>query len=90
VAALRDFPILGVRTNVPFLVRLLEDPAFVQAKIDTAFLDADGARLAESPSMAAPPFVVAAMAAGAGQGLPPGAAPRFVSDPWRRLPGWRN
>jgi acetyl-CoA carboxylase biotin carboxylase subunit len=47
-AALREFHIEGVRTNVPFLVRILELPAFRDAKIDTGFLDRESATLAEN------------------------------------------
>ena len=43
-AALRAFPILGVRTNVPFLLRVLEDEKFHDGEIDTGFLDREGAR----------------------------------------------
>ncbi len=42
-AALRVFPILGVRTNIPFLVRVLEHPRSATARIDTGFLDREGA-----------------------------------------------
>jgi acetyl/propionyl-CoA carboxylase alpha subunit len=45
-AALRDFEILGVRTNIPFLVRILEDPSFRDSSIDTGFLDRGGITLA--------------------------------------------
>jgi len=44
-AALRAFPILGVRTNVPFLLRVLEDASFQRGEMDTGFLDREGARL---------------------------------------------
>jgi len=48
--ALREFTIAGIRTNLPFLVRLLEVPAFREGAIDTAFLDREGAALAaQSP-----------------------------------------
>jgi acetyl-CoA carboxylase biotin carboxylase subunit len=47
-AALRSFSIGGVTTNVPFLVRILELDAFRDARIDTGFLDREGAALAES------------------------------------------
>jgi 3-methylcrotonyl-CoA carboxylase alpha subunit len=50
-AALREFQIEGVRTNVPFLIRILELPAFRDAKIDTGFLDREGAVLAENLSV---------------------------------------
>ena len=38
-AALRDFPILGIRTNVPFLLRILDDARFRAGDVDTTFLD---------------------------------------------------
>src|SRR5581483_661593 len=47
-AALREFPILGVRTNVPFLLRVLEHPRFADGTLDTGFLDREGAGLAET------------------------------------------
>jgi acetyl/propionyl-CoA carboxylase alpha subunit len=51
-AALREFQIEGVRTNVPFLIRILELPAFRDGTIDTGFLDREGAGLAASlPAM---------------------------------------
>jgi 3-methylcrotonyl-CoA carboxylase alpha subunit len=46
-AALRELHIEGVRTNVPFLIRVLELPAFREGKIDTGFLDRERATLAE-------------------------------------------
>ena len=50
-AALRALDIEGVRTNVPFLIRVLELPEFREGRIDTGFLDREGARLAsESPA----------------------------------------
>ncbi|HKB13882.1 MAG TPA: acetyl-CoA carboxylase biotin carboxylase subunit [Vicinamibacterales bacterium] len=47
-AALRDFHIGGIRTNVPFLIAVLESEAFRRGAIDTAFLDREGAALAPS------------------------------------------
>jgi geranyl-CoA carboxylase alpha subunit len=38
-SALRAFPILGVRTNVRFLIDVLEHPRFQAGTIDTGFLD---------------------------------------------------
>jgi acetyl/propionyl-CoA carboxylase alpha subunit len=55
-AALRAFPILGVRTNVPFLLRILEDSRFQDGQIDTGFLDREGARLM-APAEEMPAFV---------------------------------
>ena len=47
-AALRSFPILGIRTNIPFLLRILDHPRFRNATADTGFLDAEAASLAEA------------------------------------------
>ena len=47
IAALRAFPILGIRTNIPFLLRILEHPRFRAGDVDTAFLDDEVASLAE-------------------------------------------
>jgi acetyl-CoA carboxylase biotin carboxylase subunit len=59
MAALRSYPILGVRTNVPFLIELLQHPKFIEGVVDTHFLDLEGdtirARLEEEP----PPEVIA-------------------------------
>jgi acetyl/propionyl-CoA carboxylase alpha subunit len=49
-AALRAFDIGGVRTNVSFLVRILELDEFRNGAIDTAFLDRESARLTQSLS----------------------------------------
>ncbi len=46
ITALRDYAILGIRTNIPFLMQLLEHPQFIDASIDTEFLDREGAAIA--------------------------------------------
>ena len=79
VAALRTYPVLGVRTNIPFLLRLLEHPEFRAARVDTGFLDREGAALAER-SEDMPSYVRAALTAHASA-----AATGFAgrpSDPW--------
>ena len=58
-SALRDFPVLGVRTNIPFLLRILHHPQFAGGAIDTAFLDRQAGALAESADPM-PEFVRAA------------------------------
>ena len=62
-SALRAFPILGIRTNIAFLIGLLEHPRFRAGEIDTAFLDAEAAAIAAQIPGDAPPFVLAAIAA---------------------------
>jgi acetyl/propionyl-CoA carboxylase alpha subunit len=46
--ALREYAILGIRTNIPFLLQILEHPTFANASIDTGFLDREGGALAAS------------------------------------------
>jgi acetyl/propionyl-CoA carboxylase alpha subunit len=86
-AALREAQIDGLRTNRDFLVRLLEDPAFLAGDVDTHFLERPGAGglvrglLAEDERRAA-----LAAAALAGQ-----AERREMAPVQATLPsGWRN
>jgi 3-methylcrotonyl-CoA carboxylase alpha subunit len=55
-AALGEFQIAGVRTNLPFLIKVLELPAFREGTIDTAFLDREGAAIAEQSARASREF----------------------------------
>jgi acetyl-CoA carboxylase biotin carboxylase subunit len=85
-SALRDFPILGVRTNIPFLLRILQHPRFGGGAIDTSFLDRHAATLGES-SETIPEFVRAAAHShqSAGIGRHAAAADRNSRaewDPW--------
>jgi acetyl/propionyl-CoA carboxylase alpha subunit len=59
MAALRDFAVLGIRTNIPFLLRVLEHDHFAAGTIDTAYLDREG----ESFSVASPSTPAAVSAA---------------------------
>jgi acetyl/propionyl-CoA carboxylase alpha subunit len=85
IEALRAYPILGVRTNVPLLIRLLEHPRFVSGEIDTGFIDAERAALTAGLDADPPPEVLA-VAAINGVG---GHFSRTVHDPWESLRGWR-
>jgi 3-methylcrotonyl-CoA carboxylase alpha subunit len=80
-AALREFSIDGVRTNLPFLVGLLELPALRGGAIDTGFLDREGAAVvaAGAAKPAAPGRSRASGRAAAG-GLQAAAAASW--DPW--------
>jgi len=91
VCALRAFPILGLQTNIPFLLRILEHPRFRSGEIDTSFLDSEGASLGAPVSTQMPAAVRAvlenlAMAPSA-QALAP-TAPAL--DPWEALSSWRR
>ena len=86
-AALSQYPILGIRTNVPFLIRLLDHPAFLSGRLHTSFIDEHLAELIAEPEPPEEAIAIAALAgsrsAAAGDG-----APRETPDPWRSLHGW--
>ncbi len=88
-AALRGFPILGVRTNVPFLIKVIEHPRFRSGRVHTGFVGEHLAELLEAPApsevvIAAAEFVGSAPAAASGGEGGAAAAP----DPWSDLTGW--
>jgi acetyl-CoA carboxylase biotin carboxylase subunit len=103
IAALRTFPILGIRTNIPFLRDVLEHPKFVAGEVDTGFLDGEGASLAAVADVDVPPFVRAVIdyhrvksQESKVQGRSSPADSRLLtldsvaSDPWARLKEWRG
>ena len=88
-AALREFPVLGIKTNIPFLIRLLRDPRFDRGEVDTAFLDLEGASLVADEEEI-PSVVVAAVEADAGRRDAEFSDTTPVRDPWVDLAGWRG
>jgi acetyl/propionyl-CoA carboxylase alpha subunit len=88
-AALRSFPILGIPTNIAFLIRVLEDEAFRSASVHTRFLDAEGAQLAEVDATAPPAFVRDVLDAAEDGPIAAASASGGAWDPWNRTPGWR-
>jgi acetyl-CoA carboxylase biotin carboxylase subunit len=90
VAALADYPILGVRTNISFLIKVLDHPRFRAGELDTGFLDREREALADTFDDV-PPFLLGAFPQmpasvnsrhGAGTSTP-------EADPWATLRGWR-
>jgi acetyl/propionyl-CoA carboxylase alpha subunit len=89
LAALRAFPILGIRTNVPFLIRVLDSQHFRAGRIHTRWLDSEGAGLASDGEEQPPewlqrvihPAIEPAHVSGA-EGAVPG------RDPWTTIRGW--
>jgi acetyl/propionyl-CoA carboxylase alpha subunit len=50
IRALGDYDIAGIRTNLPLLLRILDDPRFVAGDIDTGFLDREiGTLISDMP-----------------------------------------
>jgi acetyl/propionyl-CoA carboxylase alpha subunit len=101
VTALRDFPILGIRTNVSFLITLLSDARFRDGGIHTRFLDEEAGRLIAASRVPAPMEALAAAVAALGAdgsgraGRGAGADGRDRADgpdadPWSILRDWRN
>jgi 3-methylcrotonyl-CoA carboxylase alpha subunit len=82
VRALRDFPILGVRTNVAFLARLLSHEAVRAGDVDTGFVERHLRDLTAAGSV--PETVRAAAEFAAAAHLPDVAH----QDPWSQLGRW--
>jgi len=82
--ALAQYPILGIRTNVPLLMRLLVHPRFVAGDLDTHFLDTEAATL--MPADDAPSDAARAVAAAVRRGpfTATGASDSWP-DPWTSL-----
>jgi 3-methylcrotonyl-CoA carboxylase alpha subunit len=86
--ALAHYPILGIRTNVPLLMRLLEHERFVAGDLDTHFLQTEAAALI--PTGDTPSADARAVAALARHGASStAAAPDGSTDPWTSLGGRR-
>jgi 3-methylcrotonyl-CoA carboxylase alpha subunit len=91
IGALREYAILGIRTNIPFLLQILEHPQFVKASIDTGFLDREGASLAASIPRELPAAVLAAVQQQRDRAGTPGTLSTLgAQDPFETLRGWRG
>jgi acetyl/propionyl-CoA carboxylase alpha subunit len=82
--ALRAFPILGIRTNIPVLVELLQHPRVVAGDLDTLLLEREMEFLRTRLDSGAEADAVA-VAAAAGRSDSATAAVLRASDPWTRL-----
>ena len=85
LAALRPFPVLGIRTNIPFLIAVLDHSAFRAGTVDTGFIEAHLDELLARPGT--PPEALAA-AALASTAPPSSSSTTSVPDPWTSLAGW--
>jgi acetyl/propionyl-CoA carboxylase alpha subunit len=90
VQTLRAYPILGVRTNIPFLLRVIAHPRFVAGAVDTSFVDAEMAALGESREDGKRAAALAIAATIRRSAPDSGAtASARVPDPWETLRDWR-
>jgi acetyl/propionyl-CoA carboxylase alpha subunit len=90
LTALRNYPILGVRTNIAFLIALLEHPRFISGDVDTGFVDVERATLVASSSGDPPAEAISVAKAATGIAAAGSSAPTNVPDPWTMLRGWRG
>jgi acetyl/propionyl-CoA carboxylase alpha subunit len=87
VAALKQYPILGLRTNTTLLLELLEHPRFISGAVDTRFLDSESETL--HARLAADVPSAAHLIAGAVAGEAPHGPSPIAHDPWSTLRGTR-
>jgi len=85
-AALRHYAVLGIRSNIPFLLRLIDLPAFTAGDLHTGFIDEhrEALLIDEAPGITA--LAAAALAGALVQRAEAHAA--VVPDPWSQTTGW--
>jgi acetyl-CoA carboxylase biotin carboxylase subunit len=92
IAALRQYPVLGIRTNLSFLVAVLDDRRFREGRVHTQFLDVETAAIIAAQREGSVPgeAYAAAAAATSRPATSNGRSPaRRTADPWTTLEGWR-
>jgi acetyl/propionyl-CoA carboxylase alpha subunit len=87
VAALRTFPILGILTNVPFLIRLLEHPEIRAGRMHTRFIEEHAGELLTVPDPPLEALAAAALGTVTSRRLDRPAA-RSAPDPWATVRDW--
>ncbi len=85
ISALHDFHVLGVKTNVGYLIDVLEHPGFVAGTIDTGFLAREFAEWAP-PAPPSELCVIAEKATGQSQTKIEG---NRAKGAWAQADGWR-
>ena len=80
---------LGIRTNVPLLLAVLDHPRFVSGDIDTRFLDTDWPQLAAHLEAEPTPAALAVARAAADFTHTAAGVADSAADPWTSLRGVR-
>jgi 3-methylcrotonyl-CoA carboxylase alpha subunit len=89
IAALREFPVLGIRTNIPFMIRLLDHEDVRSGAIHTGFIDEHLADLTSPRPVPAEAVAAAALAQPAARGVTAqDAVATPATDPWTALSNW--
>ncbi|HET7220778.1 MAG TPA: acetyl-CoA carboxylase biotin carboxylase subunit [Vicinamibacterales bacterium] len=86
IAALRSYPILGIRTNIAFLLRLLDHATFRASRVHTGLVDELIDELAAPDAVPAAAVAAASLAVSAAAAAADGSAP--TTDPWAALSRW--
>ena len=91
IAALAQTEVVGVRTNVAFLSRLMNDEAFAQADLDTGLIERRRASLLPAPAQANTAALACATAALLQSQLAnmPRSSGGAPASPWAAQDGWR-
>jgi 3-methylcrotonyl-CoA carboxylase alpha subunit len=86
--ALEDFHVIGVKTNIPFLLAVLREPEFCAGGVDTGYI---GRRFADWTDAGQPPAelgVIAHHATAKTEAV--GSEKRDLQPAWSQADGWRN
>lgn len=86
IAALNDFHVLGVQTNIAYLIDVLKSEGFVKGEIDTGYL---GREFSEW-TMDAPPIELGSIAQSATSTSPGNGEVRKSFGMWDLSDNWRN
>jgi acetyl/propionyl-CoA carboxylase alpha subunit len=95
IRALEDTVVLGVTTNIPYLLDILKHPDFAEGEFSTSFLEEQmpdwetKLDASESTWLAAAAFEVLRGDNRRGALVPEGGS-STEADPWAMLSGWRN
>ena len=88
IQALRAYPVLGIRTNIPFLLWLLEHPVFAAGDLHTGVVDELLAGFVAAADRAVPDEALAAAALSEPGPSPSSRADSRSRDPWDALARW--
>ncbi len=89
-SALKQYIVLGLRTNIAFLLAILQHPRFVTGDIDTGFLETEGASLRAAADAGDVPPAGLVAAAFHTDGASHAVGSRRPIDPFDTLGGWRS
>jgi acetyl/propionyl-CoA carboxylase alpha subunit len=94
IRALQDTVVLGVTTNIPYLLDILQHPAFVAGNISTNFLDERMAEWRPVPDLSSSTWLAVAafelLKGNSRLATQVNGDSVQQPDPWGMLTGWRN